>query len=419
MDAPTRDLADFVIASPTSFHAAGEVARRLRAAGWAEQRADERWDAAPGGHFLVRGGAVLAWWVPEGAGAASAYRIVGAHTDSPGFKLKPNPQLRRFGWDQVGVEIYGGPLLASWTDRDLGLAGRVVDVEGNEALVRTGAIMRIPELAIHLDRSVNEQGLKLGRQAHTAPVIGLGERDLVSTLLDGSGLPGDPVGFDVYAYDTQPPAVVGDAGEYFASGRLDNLSSVHAGLTALLNHDQEAGDHGPDIRVLAAFDHEEVGSGSTTGASGALLEGVLRRTSGALGADGDQHEAMLARSFHVSSDAGHAVHPNYAERHDPANHPLLNGGPLLKINANQRYATDGPGAARWAQACHAVGVELQPFVSNNDIPCGSTIGPLTATRLGIDTVDVGVPLLSMHSVREFAGTRDLAGLATALRAYLW
>ncbi|WP_133753249.1 M18 family aminopeptidase [Naumannella halotolerans] len=410
------DLSAFVQASPSAYHAAAETARRLTAAGWSPQPRTEAWDVSPGGHFTLRGGALIAWWVPESADTRSGYRIVGAHTDSPGFKLKPHPQLRRHGWDQLGVEVYGGPLLASWTDRDLGLAGRVVDRLGNEALIRTEAVARIPQLAIHLNRSVNADGLKLDPQAHTMPIIGLGERELFDLLLDGVDLPADPVGFDLHTYDTQPPAVIGAGGEFFASARLDNLSSVHAGLTALL---EPADDHGPEIRVLAIFDHEEVGSASTTGAAGPLLEEVLRRTSLGLGADEEQHLAMLAGSSCVSSDAGHAVHPNYAEYHDPANHPLLNGGPLLKINANQRYATDGVGAALWSRVCDQAGVRVQPFVSNNAIPCGSTIGPITATRIGVTTVDVGVPLLSMHSARELAGTGDLLDLGAALRAYLW
>jgi aspartyl aminopeptidase len=221
--------------------------------------------------------------------------------------------------------------------------------------------------------------------------------------------------------DTQPPAVFGAHGEFFASGRLDNLSATHAGLAALIAHasspaTRPAGTGGP-IAVLAAFDHEEIGSNSRSGACGPVLEDVLVRISDGLGATASQRRQALAASFCVSADAGHAVHPNYAERHDPANHPVLNGGPLLKINANQRYATDATGAAFWARLCAEAEVPYQEFVSNNAIPCGSTIGPLTATRLGIRTVDVGVPLLSMHSARELCGVEDPRRLAAVTELF--
>ncbi len=219
-------------------------------------------------------------------------------------------------------------------------------------------------------------------------------------------------GYDVVIADTQPAAVFGAKSEFFASGRLDNLSATHAGLAALIAHG-EAGERaeGGPIAVLAAFDHEEIGSNSRSGACGPLLEDILVRISDGLGASASQRRQALAASFCVSADAGHAVHPNYAERHDPVNRPVLNGGPLLKINANQRYATDAPGAAFWARLCGEAGIPYQEFVSNNVMPCGSTIGPLTATRLGIRTVDVGVPLLSMHSARELCGVEDPFRLA--------
>ncbi|BCT78279.1 hypothetical protein SCMU_41210 [Sinomonas cyclohexanicum] len=279
---------------------------------------------------------------------------------------------------------------------------------------RRGPLLRFPQLAIHLDRAVNE-GLTLGKQQHMNPVWGLGDpaaADLIGLLAEAAGVdPAEVGGFDVVVADTQEPAVFGAHGEFFASGRLDNLSSVHAGLTALIQA-YVAGE-GESIAVLAAFDHEEVGSASRSGASGPFLEDVLARIGDGLGATATERRRAFAASWHVSADAGHAVHPNYAERHDPANHPLLNGGPLLKINANQRYATDAPGAAMWARLCGEAEVPYQEFVSNNDVPCGSTIGPLTATRLGIRTVDVGIPLLSMHSARELAGVQDPWRLAKA------
>jgi aspartyl aminopeptidase len=409
------DLARFIAASPSSFHAAAEAARRLRAAGFAEQDESGPWNPGPGGHYLVRDGAVVAWRVPAGAGPATAYRIVGAHTDSPGFKLKPRPDIGGYGWQQLGVEIYGGPLLNSWLDRELGLAGRVVLAGGGTRLVRTDAIMRIPQLAIHLDREQND-GLRLDKQQHTTPVWSVGRSGvrILDHLADLVGSAAGAIqGYDLMAYDTAAPVVFGVYQEFLAAARLDNLSGVHAGLTALISS-----PGGDQVEVLAAFDHEELGSASRSGASGPLLADVLTRISAGLGADLDQRHQALSRSWCVSVDAGHAIHPNFPQRHDPANHPVLNGGPLLKINANQRYATDALGAATWRRACRAAGVSTQEFVSNNLVPCGSTIGPLTATRLGIRTVDVGLPVLSMHSVRELAGTEDPLALAQAIGAFL-
>lgn len=411
-----EDLIDFVAASPSSYHAAAEVGRRLTEAGFVQQDETQAWDSAPGGHFVIRDGSVVAWRIPEDADAESAFRILGSHTDSPTFKVKPTPDFRRAGWHQVGVEVYGGPLLNSWLDRESGVAGRVVDVEGATHLVRTEAILRIPQLAIHLDRGVNDQGVKLDKQFHTQPVWGVGdtERDLLRHLAEIVGVEAtDIVGHDLFVFDVARGATFGPDHEFLACARLDNLSSVHAGLAALLATDQATGT----IPVLAAFDHEEIGSGSRSGACGPLLADVLHRIGASLGAGLDELHRMYAGSVCLSADTGHAVHPNYVGHHDPDHHPLLNGGPLLKINANQRYATDAVGAGIWRRACAAAGVATQPFVSNNQVPCGSTIGPLTATRLGITTIDVGVPLLSMHSAREMAGVDDLTGLAAATRAY--
>ncbi|HEY5980532.1 MAG TPA: M18 family aminopeptidase [Microlunatus sp.] len=410
-----RDLAAFVTESPTSFHAAAEGSQRLVAGGFSV--VDERagFVASPGSYVLVRDGALLAWRIPAGAIPGTPYRIVGAHTDSPGFVLKPRPDTGSTGWQQLGVEIYGGPLLNSWLDRELGLAGRVILTSGEQRLVRTGAIMRIPQLAIHLDRAVNEDGVKLDRQLHTAPVWSVNRPDLLImeqiALLAGCEV-ADIDGSDLCAYATTPPEVFGPTDEFLASGRLDNLSSVHAALTALL-----ATPDSDLITLVAAFDHEEIGSASRSGAAGPVLADVLSRISGSLGATPDEHHRALADSVCVSADTGHAVHPNYVHRHDPANRPLLNGGPLLKINANQRYATDGVGAALWRRACRDAGVSTQEFVSNNAVPCGSTIGPLTATRLGIRTVDVGIPLLSMHSARELAGVADPLALSRAIGSF--
>jgi aspartyl aminopeptidase len=294
--------------------------------------------------------------------------------------------------------------------------------------VRTGPLLRIPQLAIHLDRGVNVDGLALDKQRHTQPVFGLesdapvGGADVVGLLAEAAGVRASEVlGYDVLTADTQPPARFGLGRALFASRRLDNLSSVHAGVTALIAAAEATngagGGAGAQIPVLAAFDHEELGSESRSGASGPFLSDVLTRISAGLGATESEKLRAYAASWVVSSDAGHSVHPNYTERHDPMNRPVAGGGPLLKINAVQRYATDAAGAALWAQLCETAGVPYQEFVSNNTVPCGSTIGPLTATRLGIATVDVGIPLLSMHSARELCHVKDPIALAGAVTSF--
>ena len=410
------DLAAFIAASPSSFHAAHEAARRLEAAGFSRLDETREWPAGAGRRFVVRDGAVIAWVQPQTAVGETPFRIVGTHTDSPGFKLKPKPSTAAHGFLQAGVEVYGGPLYNSWLDRELEFAGRLVDLEGTEHLVRTGPFLRIPQLAVHLDRQVND-GLRLDPQQHLNPVYGLGDLstgDVVGHLAGLAGIrPTDVAGYDIVVADTQPGAVFGLDGAFFAAGRMDNLVSVHAGLAAVIAAPLEAGH----VSVFAAFDHEEVGSETRSGAAGPFLADVLTRIGDGLGATPSQTLRALAGSWCFSADAGHSVHPNYAERHDPVNRPVMGRGPLLKINAKQRYATDAHGAAEWAKACTAAGVDYQEFVSNNAVPCGSTIGPLTATRLGIRTVDVGIPLLSMHSARELCAVGDPAALAAVLTAF--
>ena len=423
--AHTEDLGAFVSASPSSYHAAQEVARRAEGAGYVRLDETAAWDVVPGGRYVVvRDGSAIAVALPPTAGATTPFTILGTHTDSTGFKLKPKPTTGRDGWVQAGVEVYGGPLLNSWLDREVELAGRLVTADGSggtvEHLVRTGPIARIPQLAIHLDRSANE-GLTLDKQRHTQPVVGLGDVSQADVLAELAAAAGDDVsadavlGYDVVLAETQPPRTFGIGEALWASPRLDNQLSTHAAIAALLG---VAPEDLAGIGVVAAFDHEEIGSGSRSGAAGPFLEDVLRRVSAGLGASEDERARAFAASLCVSSDVGHAVHPNYPERHDPANHPHAGGGPILKINANQRYATDAHGAARWQAACAAAGVPSQEFVSNNTVPCGSTTGPITATRLGIRVVDVGAAILSMHSARELTAVVDPWYLSRAMQAVL-
>ncbi|SDD97979.1 M18 family aminopeptidase [Streptomyces prasinopilosus] len=423
----TDDLMAFLAASPTPYHAVANVAERLEKAGFRRVVETEAWDtgspAGSGGTYVLRGGAIIAWYVPEGAAPHTPFRIVGAHTDSPNLRVKPRPDSGAQGWRQVAVEIYGGPLLNSWLDRDLGLAGRLSLRDGSTRLVNVDRpLLRVPQLAIHLDRSVNADGLKLDKQRHMQPVWGLGEDvrdgDLVAFLEETAKVPsGEVTGWDLMVHSVEPPAYLGRDEELLAGPRMDNLLSVHAGAAALT----AVAAHGaglPFIPVLAAFDHEETGSQSDTGADGPLLGGVLERSVFARGGSYEDRARAFAGTVCLSSDTGHAVHPNYAERHDPTHHPRVDGGPLLKVNVNNRYATDGSGRSVFAAACEKAGVPFQAFVSNNSMPCGTTIGPITAARHGITTVDIGVAILSMHSARELCGARDPFLLANALTAFL-
>ena len=416
--AHAEDLADFVEASPSSHHAAAEVARRLQESGFAALDESEAWPSSAGRYLVVRDGAVIAWVVPGSATATTPVRVFGAHSDSPGLVLKPQPSTGAHGWLQAGVEVYGGPLLNSWLDRELRLAGRLVLDDGSSVLADSGPLLRLPQLAIHLDRDVNE-GLALDRQRQTQPVWGLGaaaSADLVGEIASTSGVDAARVrGFDLVTADAARGRIFGQDDVFFASGRLDDLASVHAGVVAL---GEVAGADADHVAVLAVFDHEEVGSASRSGAAGPFLEDVLARIGVALGASPEERLRATAASWCVSSDVGHSVHPNYPEKHDPVVRPVLGSGPILKVNANQRYTTDGAGTAAWHGWCAQAGVTSQTFVSNNSVPCGSTIGPITATRLGIRTLDVGIPLLSMHSARELAGTSDLVDLTLAAAAFL-
>lgn len=384
------NLSEFIAASPSAFHAAANVRDELVAAGF------------PDDQILVHGGAVIAWWIPENPNPR--FRIIGSHTDSPGLMLKPDPDFVREGFRQLAVEVYGGPILSSWFDRELTFAGRVSLIDGSTHLVSTGPIARVPNLAIHLYRG---DAPEMDRQVHMQPVMAV-DRPFMDVVAEQLGVkPEEIIAHELSSADAQPPAVMGDV---MAAGRLDNLSSVHASLQAMVR----AKDEAKDVLVLAAFNHEEVGSASVTGAGGPLLERVLTRVARDLGDPLD----IFAESTMISADAAHAVHPNYPGKHDPTHRPLMNRGPVLKINANQRYSSDAETEATWIRACRNANVPVQTFVGHNAVPCGSTIGPIASTRLGIPTVDVGVPLLSMHSARELVGVQDQAWFDDALSAFL-
>lgn len=416
-------LQDQLDVCPTAHHVGDYLGKKLTAHGFVEvfrevesERGDGQNFAASKG-FLRKGGAIVAWSVPPQS-LQRGVRIVGAHSDSPGLRIKPSPDIATNNWRQLGVEIYGGPLLNSWLDRDLGIAGHVV-LHGGETKLFTSRspIARISQLAIHLDRDVNERGLTLDKQQHLTPVWATsGGESFGSWVSLQCSVPADEISaIDAQLFDVNKSAIIGVDNSMLAGARLDNQVSCWAAIEAIIASSEDMSDDHASVAVL--FDHEEVGSQSATGAAGPLLEHTLERLAIAQGLDRAQFLECLGRSHCVSADNSHAVHPNYPERHDTQHSPIINGGPVVKGNSNQRYATSATSIAPFTSACAAAGIATQVFVSRNNISCGTTIGPITATRLGIDTIDVGVPQLSMHSIREVCGVQDIPMLAAALTAY--
>ena len=418
-----QGLLAYLDASPTPFHATRELVNTLRAAGFSQLDEDAAWTLSPGGRYVVtrNDSSVIAFTMGLRPLAEVGLRMVGAHTDSPCLKLKPQPEFEQHGSQMLAAEVYGGVLLAPWFDRDLSLAGRVTLVMPNGELVNRLVDLRcpiavIPSLAIHLDREANDKR-SINKQTHLPALVACKSdtRFEVKAALQQAIAREAPelaegcvLGFELSFYDTQPARILGWKGEFVASARLDNLLSCYTGLCVLRDAD-------PALpQLLVCNDHEEVGSGSTAGARGNFLESVLQR----LLPDHEERARAMARSLLVSTDNAHAVHPNFADRHDPRHAPVINGGPALKVNANQSYATSSESAAVFLRAAGEAGVAVQSFVTRTDLGCGSTIGPLAATRLGVRTVDVGVPTYAMHSIRELAGTVDAHALYQVLTRFL-
>jgi aspartyl aminopeptidase len=417
-----HDLLRFIDDSPAPRLAAEALTDRLRARGFtALSLLDEAWSLPEGGYYVQRGATVIAFRLR--GPRVRRFAAVGAHTDSPHLRLKPRPAYVTEGVLQLGVEVYGGVLWNSWLDRDLGLAGVVHTADGAEHAVRIHRpLARVPQLAVHLDRKVNDEGLKLNPQTHLAPVWGLASpgvdpaERLQALIADACGArPQDLLAWDLSLYDLTPSALGGIDGELIFAPRLDNLASCHAGLLALLEAEAGVDDTVP---VLACFDHEEIGSASVDGADGTLFATVLERIVSARGGDRGAFHAAIAGSLMLSADMAHGVHPNYPDRHEPRHKPVMGGGPVLKSNHNQRYGTSVATAARLRALARAADVPLQDFVTRTDIACGSTIGPITASRLGMAVVDLGDPMWSMHSARECAATADHPRYVALLRQHL-
>jgi len=423
--AQAQDLLDFIDASPSPWHAVQTCEARLTAAGFSRLDEIDRWTLTAGDRrYVVRGGSsIIAFIVGSQPAATTGLRLIGAHTDSPGLRLKPKPAEDSAGMVRLGVEVYGGPILATFADRDLSLAGRVnVRVPGGfEArLVRFAEpLLRLPNLAIHMNREVNENGLKFNKQTELPLLLGISEDGTKAEarfrqpIADALGVePGDLLTWELNAYDTQKGAFWGVDREFVANSQLDNLASCHAALSALLATPEPAA-----TCLCAFFDHEEVGSESATGAGGSFVSDVISRLAASLGLDSEDQRRMLAQSFFISADMAHGWHPNFPAAYEPCHHALVNAGPVIKSNANQRYSTSAETAARFMAICEKAGVPCQQYAHRTDLGCGSTIGPIVASRLGIPSVDVGSPMWAMHSIRESAGVLDhgymIAALTTA------
>ena len=416
--AATHDLLRYIDASPSPFHAVDESARRLEAAGFGLRDERSSWQGQTGAGYIRRGGSLVAWRLADDS-ADTSFRIIGAHTDSPNLRIKPRPDSGNAGYRQLGVEVYGGVLLNSWLDRDLGISGRVLVRQGAGSETRLFKVdrplLRVAQLAIHLDREVVEDGLKLDRQQHLAPIWGLGtseEGDFVAFLAKELGVEAGAVAsYDIMAHDLTPSALLGRDDELYAAPRIDNLASCHAAVSALMATEVTNG-------VIVLFDHEEIGSQSAAGAGSPILRDTLERLVLARGGDREAYHRSVAGSWCVSADGAHAVHPNYLDRYEPEHHVELNGGPAIKANANVRYASDAESSAMFVAACEAAEVPHQVYVNRTNLACGSTIGPITAASLGLRTVDVGCGQLSMHSARELGGAHDAAYMQAALGQFL-
>lgn len=419
------DLLGFLHRSPTPFHATKNIADRLLSEGFVGLSERDEWSLSrPGKYFVTRGdSSIIAFRLGAEEPTESGLRLIGAHTDSPCLKPKPYPNLNQKQYAQWGVEVYGGVLLNPWFDRDLSLAGKVSFAAGGTGIHHVlidfkRPIAVIPSLAIHLDREANSNR-SINAQTDLPPIIARTEKDLTTLLktevcrqVENEGLrldhEPDVLAWDLCFYDTQAPGLVGLEEEFITSARLDNLLSCFLATQALINAAPEAD------QWIVLNDHEEVGSTSMGGADGTFLSDVLHRVI----PDETTRLRTLAHSMLVSTDNAHGVHPNYSQKHDANHGPLLNEGPVIKINANQRYATSADSHAVFTNLCRAHNIPFQKFVTRSDMGCGSTIGPITAAKLGLSTIDVGLPTFAMHSIRETAGAADAQHLVSALTEFL-
>lgn len=411
------DLLDFINQSPTNYHAILSVKQRLQAEGFKQLFSGEAWHIEHGGkYFVTKNHSSLYAFIPgNGNLAGEGFKLICAHSDSPTFRVKPHAEMPvEVKYLKLNTEVYGGPIMYTWFDRPLSMAGRVL-VKSDRPLkpaVRfvnfDRPILEIPHLAIHFNRTINEQGNPLSRQKDMLPMLSVINESfekegflLKLVAAEMSIAAEDILDFDLTLYEYGKGTLFGLNNEFISSGRLDDLAMVHAGMTALL-------DSKPcnKTRVLAVFDNEEVGSGTKQGAASPILRTILERIAFSQGGNAEDLYRAIHNSFMISADMAHALHPNYPEKHDPTNRPVINGGPVIKVNANQKYITDGDSAAVFASICRMAGVPCQTFVNHSDMAGGSTLGNILLTQMEMRGVDMGNPMLGMHSVRETAGSLD-------------
>lgn len=421
-----EDLLRFIDDSPSPFHVVENLKNFLTPAGFTHLKSEESWNIVPGGKYYTtrNDSAIIAFIAGTGDMAASGFKLIGAHTDSPGFRVKPLPEISVEGYLKLNVETYGGPILNTWLDRPLSLAGRVILRGASPFLPQTKLfrselpLLVIPNLAIHMNRKINE-GIELNKQKDLLPLLtqhlqeNLHPIELHKLLANSLQCSEEDIlDFDLFLHDTQKGCFTGLNQEFISSGRLDDLSMVHAGLSALLTSDPA-----PATQVLACFDNEECGSTSKQGAASPFLAHILERIVLAVKKDRETYFRALANSFLISADMAHALHPNSGEKHDPVHHPLVNHGPVIKYSANQSYTTDAESAAVFTSLCQSTEVPVQTFVNRSDERGGSTIGPISSTHLDLRSVDIGNPILAMHSIRELGGVKDHLAATKVFRRF--
>ena len=423
-----QDLLNFIDDSPSAFHAVKSIEERLQPFGFECLDEKQKWNLnKEGRYYVIRDdSSIIFFVVGKDTLSETGYKILGAHTDSPGLKIKPKPVKNEHGLLRLGVEVYGGPILATFTDRDLSLAGRIsyktTDGKVDSQLIKfEQALLRLPNLAIHMNRNVNEQGLKLDKQNELPLIIASAVEEQLSTnyfsslLAKQAGLDADAIlSWELNVYDTQKGVFWGDDNQFYTNSQLDNLASCHAGLQAILD---EAILKSGNTQICAFFDHEEIGSESTKGADGCFLSDILKRIALATDVEQEDYQRALASSFMISADMAHAYQPNFPSAYEPEHKVMVNKGPVVKINANQRYSSESISDAQFMQWCEQANVPYQKYSHRTDIPCGSTIGPMTSAILGIRSVDVGNPMWAMHSIRESAGVEDHSYMIQVLKRF--
>jgi len=415
-----QKLLSFIDKSPTAFHTVASLISELEANGFQKLEESESWNIKESTHYYVcrADGSIIAFRTPSKWSKNSTFKIVGSHTDSPSLKVKSNPSTTKEGYQLLNIEVYGGALLTSWFDKDLLLGGRVLyeDHEGLlvSKLIELPSRLRIPRLAIHLDKKVNKEGFLVNPQEHLCPILGLQQDfDFEAWVKKETSIQGNLLSWDLFLFDAEKSSFGGINEEFIFASRLDNLASVHASLSALL----ASATHENDFLIGAFLQHEEIGSTSQNGANSNFMEAILKRMLLSFSEEQETFFRTIASSFFISTDMTHAVHPSYASAHDQQHKPMLNHGPVIKNNANMRYASDAFSIAKFKQWCHKAGVPFQDFCNRNDMGCGSTIGPMVSANLGIPTIDIGNAMLSMHSIREMAGVEDHNMMIDVFKAF--